>query len=428
MINAFEFGVNILEEFIITMFLTLYFGCKYSGCKKTVGFLACMIISTLYITYFNFTRIYEGLYGLGLIIIYFLYAFICLKGNAATKAFISALIDCIVSIISVTIISGEMALLSLDYQYIQLFSAARIINIALAKVLLTAVCIMLSKFRLKGGVKAKNCIAAIALTLIAELSIEYIMSVLTANHNEFQSGLCFVVFAIATIITLAYYLFIKSHYDAQIQAENAALRQKFENDKQNARDIEELYNKVCGTRHDLLNHFTTISRLLDEGSDKAQEYIKSVTNNQLDTIKALISTGNDCFDAIVNTKIALCESYGITVRVRAMENAADYLTHDEIAVLMGNLFDNAIEASKNSGRKIIRLDVRIQELYLSICMKNTINKSVLAQNYSLQTTKADKDYHGFGTKNIKKIVDKHSGLISYDEENGYFICDILIPI
>jgi sensor histidine kinase regulating citrate/malate metabolism len=167
---------------------------------------------------------------------------------------------------------------------------------------------------------------------------------------------------------------------------------------------------------------------LEESKEKAQEYIQTVTNSQLDTIKTLISTGNDCFDAIVNTKIALCEKYGITARVRVMEKAIDNLPHDEIAILLGNMFDNAIEATKNSERKIIKLDVQIQDAYLSVCMKNSIDKSVLTENKKLNTTKGNNRYHGFGIKNIKRIVEKHSGLISYDEENGYFICDILLPI
>ena len=106
-----------------------------------------------------------------------------------------------------------------------------------------------------------------------------------------------------------------------------------------------------------------------------------------------------------------------------MEHALDSLPYDEIAILFGNLFDNAIEAAKKSTGKIVKLDVCIQDVYLSVFIKNTIDKSVLA----MLTTKDNKEYHGFGIKNIKGIVDKYKGIIQFDEENGYFICDILIP-
>lgn len=89
------------------------------------------------------------------------------------------------------------------------------------------------------------------------------------------------------------------------------LEQKLKSDKKNAQDIEQLYTKTCGVHHDLVIHFSTISKLLEESPQKAQEYINSVLNNQLTSIKTMIKTGNDCFDAIANTKIALCEKYGV---------------------------------------------------------------------------------------------------------------------
>ncbi len=59
-------------------------------------------------------------------------------------------------------------------------------------------------------------------------------------------------------------------------------------------------------------------------------------------------------------------------------------------------------------------------------MMNSVDVSVLKNNKTLQTTKSDKAVHGFGTKNIQKIVDKHNGIVNYFEENGYFGCQILI--
>ena len=61
-------------------------------------------------------------------------------------------------------------------------------------------------------------------------------------------------------------------------------------------------------------------------------------------------------------------------------------------------------------------------------MKNPIDRAVLENNKELYTAKEDKEYHGFGVKNIKRIVDEYNGFLNYYEEKGYFICDILIPI
>lgn len=61
-------------------------------------------------------------------------------------------------------------------------------------------------------------------------------------------------------------------------------------------------------------------------------------------------------------------------------------------------------------------------------MKNSIDNSVIETNRELKTTKKNKNRHGFGIENIKQAVYRHNGILNFDEENGYFICDILIPI
>lgn len=427
MINLFEIGINILEELTILVFLTLYFGNKYKGVKSVVSFTVGLIIAVIAITYLNSLYIYEAFLGVIFIFLYFLYCCVFLKGDIYTKLFISGFINCIVYSLALFSALCVSILFKDNAHQMYNMSTERIALIAISKSLLIIICIILLKFRFNYVAKKNNMLLLIFMPIITELSTVGIMQVFL-RHNELKSELFLASVSVMLTNILTYYAFIKINKDIQNETELIILHQKLENDKKNARDIEELYNKVCGTKHDLLIHFSTISRLLDESKEKAQEYIQTVTNNQLDTIKNLISTGNDCFDAIVNTKIALCEKYSISVRIRAMEKAIDNLPHDEIAILIGNLFDNAIEASKNSERKIIKLDVQIQDAYLSVCMKNSIDKSVLAENKKLYTTKENKHYHGFGTKNIKRIVEKHSGHLSYDEENGYFICDILLPI
>lgn len=261
--------------------------------------------------------------------------------------------------------------------------------------------------------------------IVVELSMVGIAQIFIKN-GELNYDLLLISASVMLANILTYYVFIKINNDLDRETEFNALQQKYEYDKQHSRDIEELYSKTCGLRHDLLNHFTTISGLLGEDNIKANEYIQSVLQNQLKEIKSLVKSDNECFDAIANAKIALCESLGIDVQTRIMNHSLDRLKRDEIGIIFGNLFDNAIEASKDSKKKAIELEVQIQGSYLSIFMKNSIDTSVLDKNKNLETDKPNKLHHGFGTKNIKRIVDEYGGMINYFEDDGYFGCDILI--
>lgn len=92
--------VNIIEEFILVLFITLYFGCKFMGWKKYAGFVAELIVSVLIITVLNSIYIYEGILGLIFILNLFLYSLIFLQGEVYTKLFISGFINCMVYFIS----------------------------------------------------------------------------------------------------------------------------------------------------------------------------------------------------------------------------------------------------------------------------------------------------------------------------------------
>jgi sensor histidine kinase regulating citrate/malate metabolism len=261
--------------------------------------------------------------------------------------------------------------------------------------------------------------------IVVEISIIGIMQVFLM-YSELKSELLLASIGVMATNVITYYVFIKINNNIEQEMQIKALEQKEEYDRKYSNEIEELYTKTCGIRHDLLLHFTMIKGLLDEGNEKAKEYIQSVTQEQIQQIKQFVKTDNDYFDAIINAKLVVCEKNGIKVRTRVMNGALEKLNNYEIASLFGNLFDNAIEASQNSQHKRIDLDVQTQKGHLSILIKNSIDNSVLKNNKHLKTTKENKEYHGLGLKNVQKIVDEKRGIVNYFEENGYFNCDILI--
>lgn len=425
MVNLFEFSVNVIEMSIVLWFLTEYFGSKYKGIKKAAAFFIGLVVAVSTITYLNTLFIYEGFLGVIFIIIYFLYSMLFLKGDIYTKLFISGFINCIVYFISLFSTLCIAELFTHDYSVLYGMTTERVILIAMTKVLLIAACIILLKYKFQNIAKRRNMLILIIMPIIAELSMVGIMQVFL-QYGQLKRELLLATVSVMLANVLTYYVFIKINKDVEAETEKNALLQKYENDMRHTNEVENLYKKTCGIRHDLLLHFTTLRGLLNFGESKASKYIDTVIKNQIETIKLLVKTDNDTFDALVNAKIALCDKLGITVQTRVMNNSLDKLEQDEIAVIFGNLFDNAIEASKNSHKKHIELDVQTQAQYLVISMINSIDESVLKNNKALTTTKDEKEYHGYGIKNIKSIVNEHHGMIDYYEENGYFCCDIYL--
>ena len=425
MVSLFEFSVNVVEMSIVLAFLTTYFGCKYKGIKMIAIFFVGLVCAVGTITYLNSKYIYEGFLGLVFILIYFLYSLFFLKGDPYTKLFISGFINCIVYFIALLSFLCMGEIFNLDYNSLSILSKERVILIITTKILLIGATILLLRFRFRNISKRRNMMILIIMPIIAEMSMVGIMQVFL-KYSELKRELLLATISVMLANILTYYVFIKINKDVEAETEKNAIWQKYENDKRFASEVESLYQKTCGMRHDLLLHFTTVRGLLQNGVNKAEQYISTVLQNQLDATKNLVKTDNETFDAIVNAKIAVCDKLGIRVQTRVQNGSLEKLELDEIAVIFGNLFDNAIEASKNSEKKCIELDVQTQEQYLSIFMSNSIDKSVLANNKGLNTTKSEKEYHGYGIKNVRSIVESRHGMIDFIEENCCFCVDIYV--
>lgn len=425
MVNLFEICVNIFEETVIAAFLSFYFGCKHNNWKKYFGFCLTVLISVMINSIFTAFNVYEGFFGLTYIIIYFLYSAFCLKGDPYVKLFVSGFINCIVYFIALLAILATSILLDISSGQFFSMSAERMWGVIFSKFLLVAICILLLKFKFSNILKRGNIVILIIMPIITMLSMVGIMQAfLRSNELKYELLLAAVSVMLTNILT--YYLFIKINNDVERETEMRSIQQKYENDKKYIYDVEKLYSKACGIRHDMRRHLGIISELLGDNDGKAMEYIQSVTQNQLDETKSFIRTENEYFDAIANIKLAVCDKLGIKVQVRFMNHSLDKLKPDEIGIIFGNLFDNAIEAAKNTQDKQIELDVQIQDQRCSILMTNSIAASAMSGNRDLTTTKENKEYHGYGIKNIKRIVKKYEGMINFFEENNFFGCDILI--
>lgn len=424
MINIFEIGINLLENIIVITFLSLYFGFKRDNYKKYIWWTIGIVAATILISSLNKAFKYEGALGLTMAGAYFLYSFVFLKGDWQTKLLIPFCIDCALCVISLISMFTTSQLFQCDFSRILDFSYERVINIIISKILLAALCwIVLRKFKVKNLLSFKYVVSQIVLTFLAECSVIQINNIMIKS-NALNKEMIIISLGIIAMLVLAYCIFVKQNYNEQMRIDYFQLKQSYESDKQHIKDVKELYEKTCEVRGKLEEYFENALSYLNTDANKAKEYMETIIKTEIG--KNFVQTGNDCFDAIVNAKISMCENRKIYVQINVAENSLDKLTTDEIGIIFGNLFDNAITASENSKEKTIELDVGIKGEYLSIVMMNSVDVSVLKNNKTLQTTKSDKTVHGFGTKNIQKIVDEHNGIVNYFEENGYFGCQILI--
>jgi len=107
------------------------------------------------------------------------------------------------------------------------------------------------------------------------------------------------------------------------------------------------------------------------------------------------------------------------------------VSETELYSLLSNVLDNAREACMDLEEKEKEIVVRITQNkgYLFIHTENSFQKDGEKEDIlELQTTKANKRAHGYGTKIIRMIVERYQGYVHYDVKGDRFITDVMIAI
>lgn len=194
------------------------------------------------------------------------------------------------------------------------------------------------------------------------------------------------------------------------------------------REIDNMYRKIRGWRHDYRNHIQTMKAYAaSENWDAIKRYL-DLLDDDLTTVDTVIKTGNPMTDAILNSKISLANSRNVKVIADACIPVKLNLSEIDLCCIIGNLFDNAIEASMKlpEDQRVIRLymDLRNTQLYISIT-NFTAGKKMKKEGKLFRSTKGEG--HGFGLVRIDTIVERLDGYISRNSEDGAFTTEILLP-
>lgn len=195
-------------------------------------------------------------------------------------------------------------------------------------------------------------------------------------------------------------------------------------------EIEAIYSEMRGIRHDYRNHLQVMAAYLQKDElVHLEKYMDELTNelNQVDTI---IRTGNTLIDALVNTKLTRAQTMGVTLDATAIAPSELSIQDIDLAIVLGNLLNNAIEATTiQSGEnfkdeRFIRLYIAPMKNNLYISITNTMDQSPQKGYLSLKAP----NRQGYGLRRIDQTIQKYNGLVNRQWEDGVFATEITIPL
>ena len=194
------------------------------------------------------------------------------------------------------------------------------------------------------------------------------------------------------------------------------------------REVENMYRQIRGWRHDYRNHIQMMKVLAANGDMDALKAYLDELDTDLNTVDTVVKTGNPMADAILNSKISLARSRNIPTQVDAHIPVKLKMSELDLCCIVGNLFDNAMEASMAlpEEKRMIRvyMDMKGTQLYISFT-NFTAAKKLNKVGKGFKTSKGEG--HGFGLVRMDDIVSRYDGYLSRNSEDGAFTTEILIP-
>lgn len=193
-------------------------------------------------------------------------------------------------------------------------------------------------------------------------------------------------------------------------------------------EVDNMYRQMRGWRHDYRNHIQTMKSYAALGDMESIKRYLDALDTDLATVDTVIKTGNRMTDAILNSKISLAKARHIPVTADAHIPVELSISEIDLCVIIGNLFDNAIEASLKlpEGQRMIRvyMDMKGTQLYISFTNLTAVRKQKKIGNIYLSTKGEE---HGFGLNRMDNVVKRMGGYLSRNSEDGAFTTEVLLP-
>lgn len=243
-------------------------------------------------------------------------------------------------------------------------------------------------------------------------------------ENNNNNNILFLIAIVALIAANIAVLYIFNAYLREYDRRNELLmvNQLINYQAQHFRDLASSNSTTRQTFHDLKNSLFAISSALKENEITSAISIINTLCHEVSNDFNLFATNNSAFNALLAAKYRSMTESEIQFKLKSFMLSHNAIDNFDLCILLGNLLDNAIEACEKikSNKKEITLHIIQAGDYLTIQVLNTIEKRVQVIENNIETTKEDKNCHGFGLKSIKAIVEKYEGFYSIRQSNDTF--------
>ncbi len=261
-----------------------------------------------------------------------------------------------------------------------------------------------------------------SLVIVPFCSIVIILFLIYSGFCE-EIGIAITGIGLLVINFFMLYLYSQLLYSMSQKFETEILEHKVQIYSNQLDVILQSEEKARALRHDMKHHINELRVLANKyGVEEIKRYVEQM-EEFMHNPGEIVASGNVDIDSVLNYMLRKAKEELTTVLIKVL--VPEEIKHSfDINVLLGNLLENAIEAAKQSDQKYLSVNIALKRGVLKVQIENSFSNIDMLHKEDagkvFLSTKRDKEKHGIGLKNVKKIIESHHGSMEIETNKNIF--------
>lgn len=431
--KVFELTISVLENMLLLGFCMDFMQQRPKGKRGKFLWLFAVLVGMIFPALEKYPAIYDR-WELWLTLLWlFGYLAVSTRGSILRKIIAAVVARELTTFVNTAVLFGCSLLLQESVaSFIQQQDIARIATVLLTKILYFFVGKILNGllFERKNLVNWQWIVIGCSLVFstVAGKTLITLSRDFPGIQMQEQKLMLLCVSCIWLMCLIMYFVVQQMSKDNQTKLEYELMKEKEKYSKESMEIIKRSNEELREFKHDLKNYLLPLQEAMETMPQSEMVKVWKKINQKIEDVQTLIQTGNSYVDSMINTKITFARREKVDVKCTILSKI-EGIDDLEFCTVFGNLMDNAIEAERKvTEKKEIIIFVEEKMGYLRLEIQNKIEKSVLNENSSLNTTKKDTSSHGIGHKSVKRTMEKVGGALKYYETGDLFCAEAVFPI
>lgn len=265
------------------------------------------------------------------------------------------------------------------------------------------------------------------LLLAAMPAFYYLFEYATIVYTDFlysgeQIAVQFMPFIAATF----YLLFVLLYYEETTkqlatQRHIHMLEGQFKQAQKEFASLKQMQLQAATYRHDMRHQLSLLQNMARKGQLHEMQHYLQMAQSDLDAITPITYCEHDTVNLILSSFATKAQAANITLTMDMRLPESFPFSDTELCSLLSNAFENAIHAClaiAEEEKRFIQLRLFSKNNKLCIDIQNSY---ALAPTFEHGLPVSTGEAHGFGTKSIVHIIEKHGGIYHFSTHNQRFI-------